>query len=208
MIIDQDKIEPGEGGDCRSNPDNCPIEAGEFMQFLYEQPKSLVEQTCKDGSCTACEQKQDCKEGEFCYNSQCTPGISYLQYIQSKEGPGQVGLLTNSIKADHAYAITFLPKNRNLEGSTWRGALISTVGLATAVVGCVASAPICPFVIIAGAGIGAVGASDLAIDIRQSNRVDAPNLEQIFSEREYSSIYISDLTTAQQYCSAGDINGN
>ena len=182
------------------------------MQFLYEQPKSLVEQTCKDGSCTACEQKQDCKEGEFCYNGQCTPGISYLQYVQSKEGPGQVGFLTDSIKGDHAYALTFLPKNRALGGSTWRGALITAGGIAISGIGgfiCTTpAAAACPYIIGVGATIAGVGGADAGIASRQSNLVDAPKFKQIFSEREYSSIYISDLTTAQQYCSAGDINGN
>ncbi len=177
IIIDQDTIESGEGGDCRLDPDNCPIEAGEFKEYLWDTP--YLTSACKDKSCKLCEENDDCATQEKCFQGKCSPTMSYQQYVQSKGGPGKVGILTSSIKPDHAYAVTFLPKNRARGESSWLTFALGPV----------------------------LGLADFIIDASSSS-VDTPVIEQMFEEREYSSIYIADLTTAQQFCGSGDINGN
>ena len=175
VIVDQDKIEPGDAGDCRAHPDDCAISSQELLNYMSDTPYKTAYDKCEDDTCSTCESNDECAEETTCQNNKCVPTttLTYLNYIQKYGGPGRVGLLTDTIKSDHAYAITFLPKNRPIGGSSLGRAVICGLN---------------PLVCLA---------KELISD----------SLPPIFKEREYSSIYISDLVTAQKFCSEGDLAG-
>ncbi len=210
MIVDQDKIEPDDKADCRQYGDNCPISSQEFISYLYDTPYKTKQEKCTGNDCIPCETNDQCSDGAICQNSKCQPvqTLSYLEYVQSYGGPGQIGFLTDNIEAGNTYAITFLPKNRPV-GGTWWGAAAAVGGVIVSGLACTATLPVCLVGAAVGTTIAGFGGAAVGMEASKSKSfVDYDKLDRIFKEREYSSIYVSDLTTAQHFCADGDILGN
>ncbi len=216
MIVDQNTIEAEDTADCKQFGENCPISFSEFVSYMHNTAYKTKYDACDGEECIKCETNAECSDTSTCQKNRCVPTqtMSYLNYVQEYGGPGQVGILTDYIEGDNTYAITFLPKNRP-PGSSWAGAIIAGVGVvvgAIPVIACtVATGGLCGGVV--AVGLTAVGLTTTSvgayIQTQEFKKPDpgSPKIKQIFEEREYSSIYISDLTTAQQYCSEGDITG-
>ncbi len=154
--------------------------------------------------------------------------VNYLQYIQSYGGPGMfVNIVEGSIKPGHAYTVSILPKTKDDEQINW----MKWVGFAavggTVVVGIACgyfSGGLCiPAALTAAAKVGgAFAATGLGYELvqgkyRPSPDIDAPggvqdygsgvSVKDMFKERQYTSIYISDAQYGQEFCGSGDIAG-
>lgn len=138
----------------------------------------------------------------------------YIDYIQHHGGPGRVLLLAD-IEPRHAYGISFLAKNKDLEAGFWAGlgkfagglAIAAGASIATAFTATVCTATIvCPFIVggVAVAGIAsstyvtAAGYEDL-----KTLALEAFNPK----ERDVSTITFSSLDVAQEKCFKGDLAG-
>jgi hypothetical protein len=160
------------------------------------------------------------------------PNVTYLEYIQSYGGPGMAGIISPEIEAGHAYTISILPVTKERGSTNWVTATgIGLMGLSFA--GGIA----CGFLTVGTAGIGGLicgpllagiatagtelAAGGLTYDLIQRKYAPSPEvpeelkeryaqgipLEDMFEERELSSIYLSELKIGQKFCSSGDIAG-
>jgi len=141
---------------------------------------------------------------------------SYLNYIQKQGGPGMVGFVGNvgTIEPNHVYAISVLPKLASEEQTSgWNAGLKTVIGGAVAVgaVTCiVATGGVCGFgiatfaaksALLAGGLTAFSGIEEGKLEIKQAFLAD------MFKERDFSSIYFSDLKNSQNYCGNKDIAG-
>lgn len=131
---------------------------------------------------------------------------TYLEYIQQHGGPGAIQLLEN-IEPRKAYGISFLAKNKDLEGTFWGGVgktaagAVIVVGAGLLSVACTATV-VCPIIIgataVSGVLVGAAGYADLKVQVKEA---------LYGTEREVSMVVFDDLDTAQQKCFKGDLAG-
>ena len=130
--------------------------------------------------------------------------VSYLDYIQYFGGPGRFASLVSrtdrwdaTIKPNHAYGISFMPKNKKIEEEKgWTGiakitgAIVGAfvIGLATGGTGWVAIGGA-----IAASAVGVSGVKDIKASL--------------YGERDVSAAYLDNLKSAQEMCFTGDIAG-
>lgn len=120
--------------------------------------------------------------------------VSYLDYIQSYGGPGQVAIL-NSIFPSTAYGIVFLSKNKERGSGNW---LISIATSAVAL-GYAAAAAVC----IASIGCGAALATVYAVTAISAESIAAltnPVLSELYEsdERDVSVIVFDYLGSVEK----------
>ena len=122
---------------------------------------------------------------------------TYLNYIQAHGGPGRVVFTVPEILPQHGYAISMMPKNAP-QSTFWTGAALGTA----------AGILFYPAGIVGAVFLGAAGG--LAAEGREAYLTDPDylnNVEQAYSEREVSSIYVGTLDTAKNLCGEEDIAG-
>lgn len=127
---------------------------------------------------------------------------TYLEYIQEYGGPGSLVLLEN-IMPRQAYGISFLAKNKELEG-TISGGVAKTVGGAALVFAAGALSVVCVGTVVCAILVGVPLASGVAVGVAGYVDIKA----QFYgAEREVSIIALDDLETTQQNCFRGDFAG-
>jgi len=119
-------------------------------------------------------------------------GLKYLDYFQSYGGPGMV-VLTDPIKANHAYGIVYMAKNKESDsGGLWKTALAGAV--VSGVVLCsVATLGACAVVV----GVGAAAGGGYA----------AYNAYFTSAERDVSTITLGDLNLISTANCVKDLGG-
>lgn len=158
--------------------------------------------------------------GDFLANEIYAPrNVTYLQYIQEFGGPGVAGILSGTIQAREAYTISIMPVVKE-EGSTnwvkWIGVgVVGGIGLVCTVT----TAGLCgaPAVAAVSGAAGTAAAGALTYELVDGRYADDPGffanyangipLEELFREREVSSVYLANLQLGQQMCGSGDISG-
>ncbi len=160
---------------------------------------------------------------------------TYLQYIQEQGGPGKVVFTAPAIIPMEAYAISMMPKNKNVDESEfWTGAGLVTAGVVVVgVVGvgavCILTNVACVAVLsVAAAGVGegaaltagvaatqVVGAAGVTGSVLIAgagaytiNSGYMKAMSTMYGEREVSSIYVGFSEVGQQMCGSEDIVGD
>ncbi|MBI2151879.1 hypothetical protein HYU21_04095 [Candidatus Woesearchaeota archaeon] len=132
-------------------------------------------------------------------------GQSYTQYIQSAHGPGRVGYIVgnenvDSLKSNHAYAISIVPKLKDADREASAGSAAAKIVGTGIGVFLLASTPVGWTVTAVGLVVAvftmASGFNDAKVAIYRKN-----------SERDVSSIYLDNLESAQNNCGSTDIAG-
>ncbi|MBI4980020.1 hypothetical protein HZC30_00515 [Candidatus Woesearchaeota archaeon] len=166
---------------------------------------------------------------EFMYNEKYSrTNATYMEYIQSYGGPGRVVFTAADISPREAYALSFLPKNKEYdEKSFWSGVgkvviggavvigvaagavcIVSTAGICTAVVGPLAAVATgttgIGLTILAAPTTVAVGTAAAAV-IATTGYWDI--MDGMYAEREVSSVYVGYLAVGEKMCGSGDIAG-
>ncbi len=129
-------------------------------------------------------------------------GKKYIEYFQSHGGPGRV-VIQADIKPNHAYGISFGAKNKKVSWETILkkgGRAFGNLAVAAGGVIMLKSG------IFAGPGLYLAG-SGAAGATQQSLSAAADIYKNLYTERDTSTIYLSDLKTAQKNCFSGDIAG-
>src|SRR3989338_5948729 len=155
-----------------------------------------------------------------------TKDVPYLDYIQSYGGAGMLGsIIPQGIEPRNGYTVSILPKNKDKESINWvKAAGITT--MVAVVIGTAACATLtgglCAVIIAVAPAAASVGggltASGLGYEVLHGDYRPGPNLpdgstnsglpiEEIFEERVFSSIYVSDLNIGEQFCGSGDLAG-
>ncbi len=195
---------------------------GRYEQILHgsELAPTIVNLDQTDNMCFVCSTAlidendfEPIKKEEFLQYLSTTPHpqipqMTYLTYIQQYGGPGKIALLED-IQPRHAYGISFLVKNAQLEGDTLGGVFKIGGGLlgakATAAIfaACAATVGIgCgPIAVVGIAGsflLAASGASDVKVQVKEA---------LYEAERDASVIIFDDLTVSEKKCFRGDLAG-
>ncbi len=179
VIVDQRTIKDAQR-------QNAPISSEELLQYMVTHHPTWVNES-----------------------------VNYLEYIQSYGGPGYfANIAPQGIEAGRAYTISFLPKNTDESTinkvTVAGGALIAlaSVGAITCVV--VTEGLCTPFAIkliagtaIAGAKLTVGGAAYTLV--QQGGPI---KVEDLYKQRLYSSIYLSEGATGQRFCGSGDLAGD
>jgi hypothetical protein len=153
---------------------------------------------------------------------------TYLNYVQTVGGPGRIVFTASEVMPRQAYAISVMPKNKEVQTEFWKTAtkiavggvvvlgiaagtfcIVSTAGLCTAAVGALGTVATANTYIGLGilaapktaAVIGAAGALTVA-----SGTADI--LANVYGEREISTINFDYLESGQKMCGSGDLAGN
>jgi len=197
-------IRLGEGSDFKKED---PLKTTDFLKFLFEEPYkiSLSSKKCEKlkGLCrkenpdtdfyikytrVICEEK---KESCFVPKEQFT---SYGEYIQSFSGQGKIILGMENIVPGETYAISFGSPtdecsicNRLGIGTGAGVALGTLITLGTGPVGWVV-----------GAGVAGVVGIVSYIGAEQAFEAGAVELRDLFSERDFSTIYFTTLKQLQE----------
>lgn len=130
-------------------------------------------------------------------------GVSYLDYIQSSGGPGNVIAMTD-IEPNKAYGISFAAKNKDPDSTMMaKGVGKMALGIAATATGglLIASG------LGAVPGVGLITLGGALYGGYQSINVVSDIHTILFTERYVSTMYVNDLQSAQVNCSQGDIAG-
>jgi len=125
--------------------------------------------------------------------------MSYLDYVQGFGGPGGLGLIAQEIEPGKAYGISFLAKNT--EEKSWFGEI---VGGTAVVAGLVSGYFLCG----ATVGLGCVIATGIAVAGGEVlGSAVGSKIDNLYTERDISLVYLSELKSAQEACFHGDLGG-
>ncbi len=206
LMIEVDDIDAGDDG---YGPG--PIGQEELLNYMWNNDYKEMFKPCKleKEDCKGCKIDSDCDQGkkagkclkdEDCKDDDCQKfcairtSLNYFEYIQSYGGPGMFVNLQGEIKGRHAYTISILPKNKDVEQTNWvkwggyaaaigggllaAGGVIAavictagTLGACTPVALTVASGAVTAGGYIAGAGMTAAGAG-LGYELIQGKYAD------------------------------------
>ena len=118
--------------------------------------------------------------------------MTYLEYIQTWNGPGKVVFLApEGIKSENAYTISFAAKNKEEDNGVWK--IVGAVGGAV-VLGLVTGGT--GWVALAGAAtMSAIGVSGVR-DLKAA----------LMTERDVSTIYLTHLADGENFCGNGVVD--
>ncbi|MFA6461507.1 MAG: hypothetical protein WCV90_04510 [Candidatus Woesearchaeota archaeon] len=156
--------------------------------------------------------------------------VTYVQYIQQYGGPGMlVNILKDGIKPRGSYAISILPMNAEQGKTNWLkigGFVAMGVGFVGAVACSYVTLGACaPFAMSALTTLSTVGGTAAAVGLTDEVRrgeytpeKETPtsseevhgnqvSMDEMFKERERSSIYVSDAAFGSTFCGSGDLAG-
>ena len=178
LLIDQDEIEGG------------PISQAELIEYMAKTNHPNIKDT------------------------------TYLEYFDQEGMSTVVGVLTD-IKPNHGYMISILPAITKEGEPNWLYRIAAGVAVTAGVVvvGACAVATVGACAAGAGAlaaGVGAAtakGAAIVAISAKIAGADNNPgatptvSYEELFKQRRFPSVYLSELSATKQLCNSGDIAG-
>ena len=179
LIIDERTIKDVQGK-------NVPISSEELLQYMVTHHPSWVNDS-----------------------------VNYLKYIQSYGGSGYfANIAPQGIEAGRAYTISFLPKNTDestINKVTVAGGALIAIASVGAITCVAVTEGLCtPFAVklvvgtaIAGAKLTVGGAAYTLV--QQGGPI---KVEDLYKQRLYSSVYLSEGATGQQFCGSGDLAGD